>query len=88
MVRVDAVGLPLGVEPGEGFLAASAKEGVDACFTAHGGLVLGMVGVEGPGVGAELEAMHFLPVVGVECGASTGPSRARLMTREAAADVK
>ena len=52
----DATGLPLGVEPGEGFLAASAKEGVDMCFAAHGGLVLGVVGVGGPGVGADCHA--------------------------------
>ena len=32
--------------------------------------------------------MHFLPVVGVECGALEGPLRARLKPKEAAVDVK
>ena len=88
LVADDAMGLPLGVELGEGFLAASAKEGVDMHFAACGGLVLGVVEVGGPGAGADPEAVHFLPVVGVECGASEGPSRARLKPREAAADMK
>ena len=84
----DAAGLPLGVELGEGFLGASTKEGVGMHFAAHGGLVLGVVEVEGPGAGAEPEAVHFLPVVGVECKASTGSLRASFKPREAAADVK
>ena len=48
---------PLGVEAGEGFLAA------------WGQIALGVTSVEGPGDGAEPEAMCFLPVVGgVGCG--------------------
>ena len=54
----DGVGCwPLGVEAGKGFLAA------------WGRITLGVTGVEGPGDGAEPEAVCFLLVVGgVGCG--------------------
>ena len=71
----DGVGCwPLGMEAGEGFLAAQGK------------ITLGVTGVEGPGDGAEPEAMHFLPVVGG--GGLWGLSKARLRPRELAADMK
>ena len=70
----DGVGCqPLGVEAGEGFLAA------------WGRITLGVTSVKGPGDGAEPEAVHFLPVVG---GGLWGSLEARLRPRELAADMK
>jgi hypothetical protein len=60
----------------------------NGCLAAQGGLVLMGVGGLCVGVGVEPEAMHFFPMVGAVQALLKGPSKARLMPRELAVDMK